>query len=151
MRHILILVSLLTLFCCTSLAQGRKCYGNTPCNACTTCSGCKHCNEGGGTCGVCSTGNHYSGGSYGNGGSGSVPEYKPKVVPIQKKAAGDIYKVTASTLNLRTGPGTTYSIVTELPYGTLVSLVTTSGSWLQVRVVATGVTGYVLSTYIVKY
>lgn len=151
MKHALFFVVCMLAVVSTSLAQGRRCYGNTPCNACTTCSGCKHCNEGGGTCGVCSSGKHYSGGSYGNGGSGSKSEYKPKIIPTQKKAVGDIYKVTASTLNLRTEPGTTYSIVTELPYGTLVSLVTTSGSWLQVRVVATGVTGYVLSTYIVKY
>lgn len=150
MKQMIFIFILLNAICLNSFAQGRKCYGNSPCNACTTCSGCKHCNEGGGTCGVCSTGKHYNGGSYGSGGSGSTPEYKPKVIPKAQKAVGDLYKVTASTLNLRTGPGTSYTIVKELPYGTLVTLVTTSGSWLQVKVVSTGETGYVLSTYIVK-
>lgn len=92
----------------TSVVQGRKCYDNSLCNACTTCSGRKHCNEGGGTCGVGSTGKHYNGGSYSNCGSESILEYKPKVIPISQKAAGDIYKVTASSLTQRTGFGTTY-------------------------------------------
>jgi uncharacterized protein YgiM (DUF1202 family) len=150
MRQILYVILTFTLMCNHAFAQGRKCTGSANCTACTTCSGCKHCNEGGGTCGVCSSGNHYKGGSNGNSGSGSIPEYKPKVIPKPQKAIGDLYKVSATTLNLRTGPGTSYSIVKELPYGTLVSLVTTSGSWLQVKVVSSGEIGYVLSNYIVK-
>lgn len=32
------------------------CYGNKPCRACKNCKYCKHCAKGGGTCGVCSSG-----------------------------------------------------------------------------------------------
>jgi hypothetical protein len=53
----IILILLITL--CNSqneVLAGRRCTGSSSCNACKNCEGCKYCNEGGGTCGVCSSG-----------------------------------------------------------------------------------------------
>ena len=41
-------------------------------------------------------------------------------------------KVTVSSLNVRTGPGTGYSIVGRLGYGTVVTVYATSGSWYKI-------------------
>ena len=147
---------LLVIFLCLSTiclsAQGRKCYGNSPCSACSTCNYCKHCNEGGGTCGVCSGSNHkrYD---YKPNKSGGNPTYKYPSGNTPSgtiKKVGDVYKVTASTLNLRSGPSTSYAVIKELPFGTLVSLLSTEGVWLQIKVVSSGETGYVHSSYIKK-
>lgn len=64
--------------------------------------------------------------------------------------------VNASTLNVRSGPGTTYSQVTKLSKGTTVTVINeTTGSdgklWYQIRFSGSGgaeTTGYALNTYI---
>lgn len=56
-------------------------------------------------------------------------------------------EVTASALNVRTGPGTTYSIITTIPQGTAVEITDVRGNWYKVNVGAnTG--AYVHSAYI---
>jgi len=40
--------------------------------------------------------------------------------------------VTASSLNVRSGPGTTYSIIGTLSYGTRVNVVASSGDWRKI-------------------
>ena len=42
------------------------------------------------------------------------------------------YTVTASSLNMRSGPGTGYSVVTQIPNGTSVTVTATNGSWAAV-------------------
>lgn len=42
-------------------------------------------------------------------------------------------RVIATTLNVRSGPGTTNSIIASLPKGSLVTLAEDQGDWLQIR------------------
>ena len=63
-------------------------------------------------------------------------------------AATDMRTVTASSLNFRTGPSTSYSIINVLMNGQNVEYVSTSGSWLKVKY--NGVTGYVHGDYVTK-
>lgn len=63
--------------------------------------------------------------------------------------------VKATSLNVRSGPGTGYSIVGKLPYGAAVTVLSEegagSGTWYQIRFTGSGgnqVSGYVLSDYI---
>lgn len=52
-----------------------------------------------------------------------------------------------STLNVRSGPGTSYSKVTSLSSGTVVSIVGIDNGWYKITY--NGVTGYVSSDYMV--
>ena len=54
--------------------------------------------------------------------------------------------VTCNTLNVRSGAGSSYSIVGKLSKGTTVTILKTSGSWYQVK--SGSITGYVSSEYI---
>ena len=63
-------------------------------------------------------------------------------------AATDMRTVTASSLNFRTGPSTSYSIINVLINGQKVEYISTSGSWLKVKY--NGVTGYVHGDYVTK-
>ena len=63
-------------------------------------------------------------------------------------AATDMRTVTASSLNFRTGPSTSYSIINVLMNGQKVEYISTSGSWLKVKY--NGVTGYVHGDYVSK-
>ena len=51
-----------------------------------------------------------------------------------------------STLNLRSGPSTSYSSLGKLSYGTKVEVISRSGDWSKVKV--NGLTGYVSSQYL---
>ena len=63
-------------------------------------------------------------------------------------AATDMRTVTASSLNFRTGPSTSHSIINVLMNGQKVEYISTSGSWLKVKY--NGVTGYVHGDYVTK-
>lgn len=52
----------------------------------------------------------------------------------------------ANILNMRSGPSTSYGVVSKLSYGTKVQVLSTSGSWSKVT--ANGKTGYVSSQYL---
>ena len=60
-------------------------------------------------------------------------------------AAEDL-RVTTASLNLRSGPGTSYSILSVMPKGATVSVLSVSGSWA--RVVYNGITGYASTAYL---
>jgi len=55
-------------------------------------------------------------------------------------------KVTADRLNVRSGPGTNYTIIGGLQQGTIVPVLGASGSWYNVKL-STGATGYIASWY----
>lgn len=55
------------------------------------------------------------------------------------------HTVNVDNLNVRSGPGTTYSIVGTLKKGTEVATVSTSGSWTKIN---SPLTGWVYSTYL---
>ena len=54
--------------------------------------------------------------------------------------------VTCNTLNVRSGAGSSYSIVGKLSKGTKVTILKKSGSWYQIK--SGSITGYVSSEYI---
>ncbi|MBQ6570133.1 MAG: SH3 domain-containing protein [Clostridia bacterium] len=62
-------------------------------------------------------------------------------------AAAKTGVVNTSTLNMRRGAGTSYSVVTKISKGTVVTILGTSGSWYKVKL-SDGKTGYVSQTYI---
>lgn len=61
------------------------------------------------------------------------------------KTSGTTYYTTAN-LNLRTGPGTGYTILVVMPKGSAVTVLSTSGGWS--RVTYSGKTGYASATYL---
>ncbi|MCD8160734.1 MAG: SH3 domain-containing protein, partial [Clostridiales bacterium] len=66
-------------------------------------------------------------------------------------AAASSTATTACSLNLRSGPGTDYDVVTVLPGGAEVTVLDTSnGTWYQVSYTASGCTwtGYVSAAYL---
>ncbi len=56
--------------------------------------------------------------------------------------------IGSDTTNIRSGPGTSYSIVTTLSPGTVITIIGESGDWYQIRM-ASGATGYV-ANWLVK-
>ncbi|WP_053003588.1 N-acetylmuramoyl-L-alanine amidase [Sphingobacterium sp. Ag1] len=65
---------------------------------------------------------------------------------VRREVFGVVTKVTTSGLNLRSGPGTNFSIVEELPRGTRVNVLSESGSWSNVEV--GGLKGWVSNQYL---
>ena len=63
-------------------------------------------------------------------------------------AATDMRTVTASSLNFRSGPSTSYSIIGSLQKGQQVEYISASGDWAKVK--HNGVTGYVHADYLSK-
>lgn len=59
------------------------------------------------------------------------------------------YTVTASLLNMRSGPGTGYSIVTTIPTGSVVTVTATGGDWAAVTY--NSFEGYCSVEYLVPY
>ncbi len=68
-------------------------------------------------------------------------------ISIDGAAAQKKLYVTASNLNIRSGAGTGFSVLTQAPYGSELTLVeTTSASWYKVTY--NGVTGFVSADYV---
>ena len=55
-------------------------------------------------------------------------------------------EVTASSLNVRSGPGTTFSILTTVKRGTVLDVVEQQGDWIKVRINI--VTGFVAAQFV---
>ena len=69
------------------------------------------------------------------------------VVRVSKAQREPRGTITASTLNVRLGPGTNYSVAAQLRRGQTVTLLSESGDWLQIRTEA-GVTGWVSAQHV---
>lgn len=64
--------------------------------------------------------------------------------------AGNVQiKRTSGTLNLRTGAGTSFPIIIELPKGTEVNIIAESGQWVKVFVCSLKVQGFVNKSYLI--
>ena len=63
--------------------------------------------------------------------------------------ASNIGTVTASSLNVRSGPSTSYSVTASLRPGQVVVLISQSNGWYKVKLY-NGTTGWVSSSYISK-
>ncbi|HHV71954.1 MAG TPA: SH3 domain-containing protein [Clostridia bacterium] len=87
--------------------------------------------------------------------AGWLVELEPESVPQQPNPQPDVQPgtnyltaiVTATSLNVRSGPGTNYSIVGGLSKGNVVTVLATSGDWLKIKT-AQGLEGYVAGQYL---
>lgn len=70
------------------------------------------------------------------------------VTPQIGQAASETYKVTASSLNIRTGPSTSYKVSFALKKNTKVTKVSTSGKWFKIKYGKK--TGYASAKYLTK-
>lgn len=64
------------------------------------------------------------------------------VTPTESRPTGDFRQVVGSRVNLRTGPGTGFGPVDQLVSGTEVEVLGQDGDWLELRVPATGASGW---------
>lgn len=151
MRHTLFLTAFTLLIVNLTYAQGRKCVGAAPCSACTTCSGCQHCAKDGGTCGICSSTKNIPSTTI----KKKSPAVERKSVPVGNSPSSPttselnpVFIVTATSLNLRSGPGVSNSVLIPLEYGTELIVLTTNEIWWKVMVVKSGLIGYVHSSYV---
>ena len=69
-------------------------------------------------------------------------------LPLMNVSHVDAATVTASSLNFRSGPSTSHSIIGSLQKGQQVEYISESGSWAKVKY--NGVTGYVHGDYLTK-
>ncbi len=75
----------------------------------------------------------------------NVASSTPAPTPTQPVSNTDIRKTTAN-LNLRSGAGTTYSILVTIPSNTTLTVLSQSGGWAKVSYA--GKTGYVSTSYL---
>ncbi|CTQ50082.1 SH3 domain-containing protein [Jannaschia donghaensis] len=74
--------------------------------------------------------------------------------PITATDAGpaidsDLYKVSGSRVNMRSGPSTANTVVDSLPGGTLTEMIgEVSDGWAEIRDVASGRTGYMAARFL---
>ncbi|MDN4524961.1 SH3 domain-containing protein [Fictibacillus fluitans] len=79
------------------------------------------------------------------------PEPEPAAVPAPKpipapEPVSVVKFVTTDTLNMRSGPATSYSVVLQLAHDTAVNVLSEEKGWAKVN--ANGKTGYVSSSYL---
>ena len=132
-----------------------RCVGSAYCTACTSCNYCKHCNSGG-SCGVC------GGGVSKNSDPGYINKSKsyerinpPSKEPTNKKRYVQYY-VNTRYLNVRSGPGTSYSVIDKISYYTNVRIerFSTNGGWCYISYYGTNSSlrsGYVVQAYLAYY
>ena len=78
-----------------------------------------------------------------NGTTGYVSDYYIQIV----SETTTTYKKTTANLNMRTGPSTSYSIITKIPSGTVVKVISSSNGWDYVEY--DGQKGYCSNSYLV--
>lgn len=64
------------------------------------------------------------------------------VAATESRPTGDFRQVVGSRVNLRSGPGTGFAAVDQLNAGTEVEVLGQEGDWLELRVPATGFSGW---------
>jgi len=69
-------------------------------------------------------------------------------VADRAEAAPPQVRVTADSLNVRTGPGPNYKIMTRARRGTLLVVLNRRGGWIQVKVPGGRRSGWVSSAYV---
>jgi beta-N-acetylglucosaminidase/uncharacterized protein YgiM (DUF1202 family) len=77
----------------------------------------------------------------------TAPAPAPAPTPAPESPSGDVRKTTAN-LNMRSGPGTGYSILMTIPNGSSVTVSSVSGGWAKVTY--GGKTGYVSTSYLTQ-
>ena len=79
-----------------------------------------------------------------------VTETNPKAAAATKGKTAYIKSSNSMPVNLRPAASRSGKVVAELVTGTKVTVLGTQGDWTQVRVDATGVTGYVMTTFVAE-
>lgn len=142
---------------CCEVEMIARCTGSVYCNACSDCSRCKHCGNGG-SCGVCSS--RYRNNSQDYSTSSNSRKYTPssRRRSTRKNTKNRVYSTTttnyyvsASSVNLRKGPGTKYPVIMKLSFLDTLEYISESGSWIKVNVLKNDVIGYIHSDYVVRY
>jgi hypothetical protein len=133
-----------------------KCVGSAYCTACTSCQYCKHCNSGG-ACGMC------VGVAPAPSKSKYIPSKSVKSKPVSKSPrlvvtpddsesdTTSFGQVNTTTLNVRSGPGTGWSIVTKLSYGDFIQyIISENSNWYLILDCQNedAIGGYVAKNYI---
>ncbi|KAA2314910.1 SH3 domain-containing protein [Pseudooceanicola sediminis] len=72
----------------------------------------------------------------------AVMQNDPMAQPAEDRRAADIRAVAGSHVNLRQGPGTSFSVVDQLGEGDTVEVIGKERSWLKLRVAETGRVGW---------
>lgn len=61
----------------------------------------------------------------------------------------DLYRVSGSRVNMRSGPSTSNAVVDSLPGGTLTEMIgDEANGWVQIRDIASGQTGYMAARFL---
>lgn len=150
--------------CCVS-KEGR-CTGSSYCTACRNCSRCRHC-SGGGSCGVCSGGyrstartnksynykrSNTHNKSYSTRSSKQITNKSSTVNSYSNDVSSAYYLkslwVNAQSLNLRNGPGASYTVIERLKKGQKLTFLKMIGNWVKVKVKSTMTIGYVHYKYV---
>lgn len=107
-----------------------KCTGSANCRACKNCKYCAHCNSGG-SCGVC---------SYSSPATKPKPSTKPNSTSTPSKTKSTTstssaeYTVNSQTLNIRSTPSTSGTIIYTLKFGEKVIVIKIVDSkWAKVK------------------
>ncbi|RKF03375.1 SH3 domain-containing protein [Tenacibaculum lutimaris] len=126
-----------------------RCTGSAYCRACKNCSRCKHC-SGGGSCGVCARGKQTR--SYTNSYKSDRKTQQTKktvfngstsITSLEKPNNLKTLLVNKKNLNVRSGPDISYYIIQQLEFGEKLSLISTHGKWIKIKVKKTKVVGFV--------
>ena len=80
--------------------------------------------------------------------SPTPPPYTPSPSPAEGQVASVSTKYANSVVNLRTGPGTEYAVISGVGRGTWLNILASQGNWYQVYVPAKGVTAWISKTYV---
>ncbi|NYE57785.1 N-acetylmuramoyl-L-alanine amidase [Carboxydothermus ferrireducens] len=80
---------------------------------------------------------------------GTTPTPPQSSTNTSIKTISGVYAVKATNLNLRSGPGTSYSVIKTLPQGTKVEGLQVSGDWMKVK--AGSITGWVAKAFLVPF
>jgi hypothetical protein len=86
------------------------------------------------------------GGEITTGAAGDSGEEEEAALTASPSLVGKRVRVTASALNLRTGPSTSYRVITSMPNGTELTVAAVSGGWLKTTYA--GSTGWCSATYV---
>lgn len=128
--------------------EGR-CVGSSYCRVCTNCSRCGHCKSGG-SCGVCSRGHMRT--RYKKPSKSFTSKSNSATYNLPNDTASKYYlktlKVKTEVLNLRKGPGTSYSIIERLKKGQKLTFLAMKGNWVKVRVNSSKAVGFVYYKYV---
>lgn len=123
-----------------------KCTGSANCTACKNCKYCAYCNSGG-SCGVCASSSSYTQPETEPGPTYTTPAPKASKAPASISTNGAVYTVLSKTLNIRSAPSTSATVLATVKQGEqLIVLSFVNAQWAKVKYGS--VVGYAVSGYL---